>query len=204
MNFNACLGKVYNRGNATQDFLETLVNWARSASDELFAPNSTPVDIFTFIKSTLATPVGKDPSGTPVYHWDSLLHRKAAMLEAMRVHAGFESSWNWTQGVDTKNKQSMEDPRCEETGIFQLSFNITGIHGGALLGFARQMNIDTPDKFIPAMKQNHALCLEMYARAVRLSIAWAGPMIHTHGTNSIIPWLSRPAMSELENLLGQD
>ena len=43
--------------------------------------------------------------------------RRAAMLEVMRVHAGFESSLNWKEGVDRTNKTSMANVTGQETGI---------------------------------------------------------------------------------------
>ena len=33
--------------------------------------------------------------------FEDILHRKACMLEVMRVLARFESSWKWNEGIDT-------------------------------------------------------------------------------------------------------
>lgn len=197
MNFRAALHSVSNRGTPPQSFLEELVTWARQAPDEIFAPNATPVDIFTVIKPQLATPVGSDPSGTPIFHWNSLLHRKAAMLEAMRVHAGFESSWNWKEGVDTTNRTSMANEAGQETGIFQVSFDSLYLGNKALMPFAQTHEIDTVEKFIPAMKIDARLALEYYARLVRVSVAWAGPLIR----GDVLPYLRRDSMAEFEALI---
>src|SRR4051812_39461556 len=101
--FNATLAPVGNRGSAPRSFLTELVAWARTAPGEIFAPNRVPMDAYAAIKSSLATEAGHDPSGTPIYHWDSLSHRRAAMLELMRVHAGRESEWHWNEAVDKTN-----------------------------------------------------------------------------------------------------
>lgn len=176
------------------------MSWARTAPDVIFAPNAVPVDIFTVIKPRLGSPAGKDASGTNLYQWDSFLHRKAAMLEAMRVHAGMESSWNWNEGVDVTNKTSMTHIEGQETGIFQVSFDSTYLGGGAMKPFAATHCIDTPEKFIPKMKSDHRLAMEYYARLVRVSIRWAGPLLRS-GEDSVYPWLNRAAVAEFERAL---
>lgn len=200
MTFRATKARVHNRGTPPDGFLEELIEWARKAPDDIFSPNAVPVDIFTVIKSSLATPAGNDGAGGPVYHWDNFLHRKAALIEAMRVHAGMESSWTWILGVDITNSTSMAHISGQETGIFQVSFDSTWLGGNAMKPFAVAHNIETPEKFIPAMKRNHLLALEYYARLARVSIAWAGPLLR-HGNDSVYPWLSRAAVAEFEGFL---
>lgn len=197
--YTACLATVFNRGKPTPAFLDELIAWARTAPDDIFAPNNVPVDIFTVIKSHLATIVSENSAGR-VYRWDSLLHRKAALCEAMRVHAGMEASWKWNEGVDRTNKTSMRNIAGQETGIFQVSFDSTYLGGGAMKPFVVKHNIETPQKFIPAMKKDHALALEYYARLVRVSIRWAGPLLR-HGEDSVYPWLRRAAVAEFMKLL---
>lgn len=184
MTFFATKARVTNRGQPPDSFLEQLVTWGRSASDEIFAPNPNPADIYADVKPILGP-------------WQTLLHRRAAMLEVMRVHAGFESSWNWSEGVDTTNQSSLHNKNGEETGIFQVSFDSTFIANGAMKPFATEHGISIVDAFIPAMKSNHWLAMEYYARLVRVNIKWAGPIIR----HEIDPWLSRAAVAEFESLL---
>lgn len=200
MNFRFTKAKVYNRGNPPDGFLAELIEWAKTAPDSLFAPNAVPVDIYTVIKSSLATYGGHDPSGSPTSYWDSLKQRKAALMEAMRVHAGMESSWTWILGVDETNKHSQTHIEGEETGIFQVSFDSLSLGHGALKQFAEAHGIDTPAAFIAKMKSDHRLALEYYARLSRVSIAWAGPLLR-HGQDSVYPWLSRAAVEEFMGLL---
>lgn len=199
MTFKETKAVVSNRGCAPDSFLTEQVEWARSAPDDIFAPNTIAVEIYSVIKSRLGTPEGKDAAGVPVYHWDDLLHRKAALLEAQRVHALFESSCKWDEGVD-RSARDRSDPETQESGAFQVSFDSTELHHRAMLPFAIKHGIDTPSKFIPAMKADHALALEYYSRLVRGDISWAGPLIR-NGLNSVYPWLRRPAMSEYRALL---
>ncbi len=184
MIFSATKARVKNRGNPPDSFLAQLVVWGRTASDEIFAPNPNPSDIYALIRPILGP-------------WENLLHRRAAMLEAMRVHAGFESSWNWNEGVDTTNQTSMHNRNGEETGIFQVSFDSTFIADHAMLPFAVEKGIGTVGSFIPEMKSNHPLALEYYGRLVRINIKWAGPLLR----HEVDPWLSRAAVSEFQELL---
>lgn len=204
MRFSAALAFIQDRGRAPIAFLEELVAWGRTAPAEIFAPNRVPNDAYAIVKSRLGTQLGVDSSGTPIFIWDGLSHRRAAMLELMRVHAGRESSWKWSEGVDKTNKTSMRKKTGEETGIFQVSFDSTwldSVEGKDIMGaFVQLRSIGTPEKFIPAMKANHPLAMEYYARLVRVSVAWAGPLIR-HGADSVFPYLNRDSMREFQALL---
>lgn len=184
MAYLAVKQRVSNRGTPPDSFLGQLIAWGKAAPAEIFEPNTNPADIYAAVKPILGP-------------WESLMHRRAAMLEVMRVHAGFESSWNWNEGVDTTNKTSMTHREGEETGIFQVSFDSTYLGDGAMKPFAVANGIGTVGSFIPAMKSNHDLALEYYARLVRISIAWAGPLKR----HEIDPWLSKLAVTEFIALL---
>lgn len=184
MNFVAAKAKVLNRGVPPDSFLSELVAWGRDADAEIFAPNPNPKDIYSYVLPILGP-------------WLNLLHRRAAMLEVMRVHAGFESSWNWNEGVDVTNETSMLHLEGQETGAWQVSFDSTYLGDGAMKPFAVAHGIGTPGSFIPAMKEYHALAMEYYARLIRVSIAWAGPLKR----GEINPWLSRAAVEEFQTLL---
>ncbi len=120
------------------------------------------------------------------------------MLELMRVHAGFESSWKWNEGVDVTNHASMTHLEGQETGIFQVSFDSTHL-GTSINQFAISKGIGTVGSFIPEMKSNHPLALEYYARLVRINIKWAGPLIR----HEVDPWLSKASVSQFQELLSQ-
>lgn len=204
--FAAALAMIENRGRAPLAFLEELVAWGRTAPAEIFAPNRVPNDAYAVIKPFLGSKEGNDASGTPIYVWQGLLHRRAAMLELMRVHAGLESSWKWEEGVDRTNARSQRDKRAEETGIFQVSFDSTyldSVEGKNIMGQflkANGVDDDKPETFIPRMKTDHAFAFEFYARLVRVSIAWAGPLIR-HGQGSVYPYLNGSSMLEFLGLL---
>jgi hypothetical protein len=106
--FIACKQKVHNRGRAPDSFLEELVAWGRSAPAEVFAKNNK-FDTYSSVVNQLGP-------------WQGDLHRRAVMLDVLRVLGGFESSWDWKAGVDTTNPTS-NIPCTEETGLFQCSGN---------------------------------------------------------------------------------
>jgi len=183
MNFLYSKARVLNRGNPPDSFLVALVDWAKNAPMELFAPNPEPLDIYTYVKPILGP-------------WTSVEYRRGVMMEVMRVHAGFESSWNWNEGVDHTNQTSMSHITGQETGIFQVSFDSTYLAQGVMKTFASVFGIDTPETFIPEMKSNHKLALDYYAHLIRFNVQWAGP-IKRH---EIDPWLSRKSSDELRVL----
>jgi len=182
MKFFATKARVSNRGVPPDEFLTELVEWGRSEFDSIFEANPNPADIYALISHELGP-------------WQNLLHRRAAMLEAARVHAGLESSWKFNEGKDPGNPNP--DPKSWETGLFQVSFDSTEIHSSAMRPYAIAKGIGTVGSFISQMKTDHKLAFEYYARLVRISIAWAGPL-KRHEVN---PWLSRASVTEFESLL---
>ena len=176
--------RVFNRGVAPDEFLTELIAWGKSAPDDIFAPNPNPADIYADVKPILGP-------------WENLLHRRAALLEVMRVVSGFESSWNWNEGVDVTNHTSLTHLFGQETGIFQVSFDSTLLAEGAMKSFALANGIGTAGSFISQMKVNHPLALEYFARLSRINIRWDGPLIR----HEIDPWLSRASVSEFQSLL---
>src|SRR5689334_4383131 len=97
---------VANRGVRPDDFLDQLVAWGKKAPDEIFEPN-THIDVYSSVFDALGP-------------WQDITHRRAVMLEVMRVLAGFESSWNWNEGRDTSNPSSVTLDTTE-AGAWQVS-----------------------------------------------------------------------------------
>lgn len=197
MIFKETKTEVSNRGVPPDSFLTELVEWARMADASIFLPNAVPLDIYAVIRPTLGP--WRLTDGEPAPY---LFHRRAAMCEAMRVHAGLESSWNWNEGVDTTNKSSMANIEGQETGIFQVShdsFNLD--HEGVLTAWlATQLQDGLREDtatFIIEMKADHDLALEFYARLVRINTRWAGPLVSGAVTHCVRPY----AVEEFQRLL---
>lgn len=199
-----------NHGQPPTTFLTDIVNWCRQAPDSLFAPNDVPVDIFTAIKPKLGTLVSEDEGGRH-FKWDNILHRRAAFCEAATIHSGRESDWRYHIGVDTTNRRSQSDIKAEEAGIFQVSFDSVFLPHGRkeeLWELAEGLGIDTPEKFIHAMKfrieerteVQRRIVFDWYAAIMRRSITWAGPFVR-HNADSVYPYLRRAAMLEFQQLL---
>ncbi|WP_237478220.1 hypothetical protein [Lichenibacterium dinghuense] len=182
MAFHATKHRVLNRGIAPDSFLDELIDWGTQASDDIFAPNKN-VDIYSAIAAVLGP-------------WQGILHRKAVMLEVMRVLAGFESSWDWNAGPDKSNPASIAEVTME-AGAWQVSADslkfgqdlkdLVNERAGTLNG-----NI-----FQKAMKQDHQLAMEYIARLLRHTVDHNGP-VERH---EIDPWLRRDAVAEFQSAL---
>jgi len=182
MAFNATKQKVFNRGQPPDSFLEQLVDWGKAAPGEIFERNEHH-DIYTNVFRVLGP-------------WESLQHRRAAMLEVMRVLAGFESSWDWNAGVDSNNPDS-NTPETTEAGAFQVSADSMAF--GDELENLVLSRIGTTDgtKFQAAMKQDHQLAMEYVARLLRRTVNHHGPVKR----HEIDEWLRRDAVSEFQALV---
>src|SRR5262249_55839786 len=122
--------------------------------------------------------------------WRDLLHRRAVMLEVMRVLAGFESSWMWTAGRDRDNHRPGE--RTSEAGAWQVSADSMG--NGKELETLVQAKVGSLEalNFQRAMKHNHTLAMEYIARLLRRTVRHNGPVKR----HEIDPWLRKDAVAE--------
>lgn len=174
--------RVLTRGRPPDSFLDRLVRWGRHAPDAVFAPNDRH-DIYAIIHEKLGP-------------WRDLLHRRAAMLEALRVLAGFESSWRWTEGRDHTNP-NVDRPANEETGAFQVSADSMDLDPGLREYVVAVLGSDDTALFIQQMKRDPDFAIGYAARVLRVTTAHHGPVKRLE----IVPWLYRPAMREFERLL---
>lgn len=199
MMFNATNARVFNRGMTPDSFLKELVEWGRSAYVEIFDPNDVMdgSDIYNKIKTELGP-------------WTDLLTRRCAMLEVMRVLAGFESGWDWTEGVDTSRLGSTT-PENAEAGAWQVSYGSR--HSSLELQILLDANkITNGIQFQQAMKFNHVLAMDYVSRLMRHNTRENGPLYKGAERDairkslrgpeqSIYPWLSRWAVEEFKILL---
>jgi hypothetical protein len=189
MTFHTTKANVPNRGVAPDSFLTELVNWGKTAPEEIFAARPSPQgkpdpDIYVQLNPELGP-------------WSSPQHRRAAMLECLRVLAGFESSWNWTEGVDMTNAHSLAHIEGQETGAFQVSFDSVAFSPELAECVNRYCGGVTAGLFIPAMKANHNFAMEYVARLLRHSWKWDGPIRRGELQNA----LNRDSCAEFQSLL---
>jgi len=181
--FVATKHNVSNRGKAPDPFLNELVDWALQAPDEIFAVNEHH-DVYSNVVGELGP-------------WTGLTHRKAAMLEVLRVLGGFESSWKWEEDVDTNNPTS-NTPCTAEAGIFQCSGNSMEIDP-SLKALMEETTATTDCKrFRTETKDNHRFAIEYCARLLRFTTNHHGPVKR----KEINTWLRRDAVAEFERFLG--
>ena len=182
MAYKATKQRVWNRGVPPDHFLDELVAWGKIAANDIFAPNSAR-DVYSNVFGTLGP-------------WQGLSHRRAVMLEVMRVLAGFESSWNWNEGRDTTNKTSVT-PTTIEAGAWQVSAN-SMVFGPELKSLVlAKVGAADGNSFQRAMKVNHQLAMEYIARLLRRTVNHNGPVKR----HEIDRWLSKDAVAEFQSLL---
>ena len=182
MPLHATKQPVSNRGIPPDNFLDQLVAWGRTAPDDIFAPNSQ-TDIYSNVFGVLGP-------------WEDLRHRRAVMLEVMRVLAGFESSWDWEAGVDVTNPTSTT-PDTIEAGAWQVSANSMGFGEELKDLVLTKVGSMNGNDFQRAMKQNHQLAMEYIARLLRRTVNHNGPVKR----HEIDPWLRNDAVMEFRDLL---
>jgi hypothetical protein len=182
MAFLAAKQKVLNRGVAPDSFLEELVAWGKEAPDEIFAPNQGE-DVYSNIVDVLGP-------------WQGIRHRRAVMVEVMRVLAGFESSWDWTAGVDVTNPTSTT-PDTIEAGAWQVSANSMAFGPELRALVLGKVGSTDGTAFQQAMKRDHRLAMEYIARLLRRTVNHNGPVKR----HEIDAWLRRDAVEEFQALL---
>lgn len=174
--------RVANRGIPPDSFLDELIDWVLSEPIELFAANALR-DVY----STTLPALGP---------WRSNEHRRAVMVEILRVLAGFESSWRWTVGRDVTNP-NVDHPLNEETGPFQVSADSMAFGKSLRAYVVAELGDASPAAFIRGMKERHRFSIGYAARLLRLTVAHNGPVKRLE----INPWLSRESVREIERLL---
>ena len=182
MTYIATRQKVHNRGVPPTAFLDELVAWGKIANNEIFEPNAHD-DIYSSVKSSLGP-------------WQEGNHRRAVMLEVMRVLAGFESSWEWADGVDVTNASSIT-PDTIEAGAWQVSANSVNFGPELKALVIRTIGSLDGNKFQAEIKQNHEFAMEYIARLLRRTTHHNGPVKR----HEIDEWLKKDAVAEFQNLL---
>jgi hypothetical protein len=186
--FQATKQPVGNRGAPPDSFLDELIAWGKTAPDDIFAADS-PDDaggIYQSVEKQLGP-------------WQGSLHRRAVMLEVMRVLAGFESGWNWNQGIDLTNSFS-SDPNNGDAGAWAVSAN--SMNFGPELKSLVSTKVGTldPVAFQRATKTDHPFAMEYVARVLRRTIRHHGPL----SRHQVDAWLRRDAVGEFQSLIGDD
>jgi hypothetical protein len=182
MPYNATKQHVLNRGVPSDAFLDELIAWGRDAADEIFEPNELS-DVYSSVMNTLGP-------------WQAPPHRRAVMLEVMRVLAGFESSWHWNEGRDTTNASSVTADTIE-AGAWQVSANSMNFGPELKTLIRREVGTLDGNAFQDAMKTNHPLAMEYIARLLRRTTHHNGPVLR----HEIDPWLRRDAVAEFQALM---
>jgi len=170
------------------------VNWGKYAADAIFAVNSDPHDIMAQIEPILGP-------------WKDDNHRRAALMEVLRVLGMFESSGNFDEGKDPDNHNP--NPESWETGAWQVSYDSRTL-GRDLSEMLAEEEIHDAIQFQALMKSDHRLAADYIARLLRHTWKANGPCYkdrhifkgHLQDPNeSIYPWLRKDSMREFQSLI---
>ncbi|RIZ67968.1 MAG: hypothetical protein D0528_09445 [Methylococcales bacterium] len=183
--YSACHQAVNEQhDNPPNSFLDQLIDVINSLPDEVFEKNNRH-DIYSVMLGSLGP-------------YSSLLHRKAVMCEVLRVQAGFESDWNWNEGVDITNSNSTTHKEGEETGAFQVSWDSMPFDNSLKKCMDRLAGGHDVDTFINKMKSNHVLAVEYCARLLRFNTTWCGTI---NDPKKVIAHVRRDAVAEFQSFL---
>jgi hypothetical protein len=183
--YNACRHAVsIQHEQPPISFLDQLIDAINPLSDDVFAKNDL-TDIYSAMKSSLGP-------------YDGLLHRKAVMCEVLRVQAAFESDWNWNEGVDINNANSVAHADGQETGAFQVSADSMRFDKSLPACVKRLAGKNDVATFIEAMKSNHALAVEYCARLLRFNTKWCGTI---NKPSQVTSHVRRDAVAEFQTFL---
>ncbi len=166
-------------------FLDELIAWGREAPDEIFSPKGTN-EIYVTVLHYLGP-------------YEGVMHRRAVMLEVMRVLAGHETDWNWNAGVDSHPQSEVKTAQTTEAGAWQVSANSMNLAPELRHLVHTRIGSTNPIKFQHAMKKDHSLAMEYIARSLRNRIDTHGPVVRCTKTTpprGIGSNLSRDAVTE--------
>jgi hypothetical protein len=182
--FKACLEPINpQHGPVPAEFLNELVSVIAELPDEMFEVNDR-ADIYWHLH--------------PVFSpYADLTYRRAVMCEALRVDGGFESDWNWEEGVDNTNHTSLTHLVGQETGLWQVSADSLIFDPSLPACLDRVVGAHDVETFIKSMKTNHALAIEYVVRLLRFNTSWSGPI----NRNEVLWNVRRECVSEFISCL---
>lgn len=182
MKYKYLNSKVLNRGTCPNSFLNNFIEIAKSSPNDWYQVNQEINDVYNLIR----------PKFGP---WKNIIHRKAALLECMRVLGGFESSWDWNEGVDTTNPTSNTDETIE-AGLWQISYN-SRYFGPDLKKLLLNFNITNGNNFQIVTKTNHSFAFEYAVKLFRHTIGHNGPLKR----KEVLPWMKQECIDELIEII---
>ena len=150
-------------------FLDELIAWGRSAPDEIFLPRGAN-EVYVTVVHFLGP-------------YNDGLHRRAVMLEVMRVLAGHETEWDWNHGVDGNPQPEVKTVLTTEAGAWQVSANSMANAPELRHLVLTRVGSDDPIQFQQAMKTDHVLAMEYIARSLRNRVDTHGPCSELKGQN---------------------
>lgn len=192
MTFNHTLSPVVHGDSQSKDsppidFLTDIVALVKQMDNSIFAPNTEVHDVFNGITGWQGEKLSPE--------W--FIHRKAVMLEVLRVLGGFESTWNWNEGKDQSSHHE-NDEETESAGLWQISYNSRAFGNDLRLLIAR-WNILSGYDFQAITKLKKSFAVEYAVRLFRHTTQHNGPLKR----GEVQTQLNFDAIEEFKQLLNE-
>ena len=183
---SACLQKVSNRGVPPLSVVQDIIAEVKATPDSVFAVNEN-ADIYSLVKPELGP-------------YPSIKNRKAVMADVLIVLAGFESSWDYTEGRDLS--ASNTGACTMEAGMFQTSGNANAFSPTLGVFQKAKCGNNTCDGFRACAKAPGSAFKKEFTightiRLLRFTTKHHGPLVR----KEVNKWLSKSCVSQIEALL---
>ncbi len=184
---SSCYRSIPNQGKIPTAVLNNIIDFVRSAPDQVFQENSEQ-DIYWLFAKTLG----------PII---TLKQRRAVMADTQIVLGALESSWGYGVGRDPATPASKP---CNEyeAGMFQVSSNSMAFGGGKLTTLFKAacgsyMTLGTCQAFQKCTKEEPAFAHSYVALLLRYTTKHHGPIIR----GTVGKYLSKSCQKEIEAIL---
>lgn len=185
---SSCYRSIPNQGKIKTEVLNNIIDFVRSAPDEVFAKNEEQ-DLYWLLAKTMG----------PI---TTIKQRRAVMADTQIVLGALESSWRYGIGRDPKTPASKP---CNEweAGMFQVSSNTLANFGKGKLttlfnaACGNYMSLGTCQGFQKCTKEEPAFAHSYVALLLRYTTRHHGPLLR----GTVGKYLSKSCQNEIEGIL---
>jgi hypothetical protein len=167
---DACLVRNSKRGTPKKDVVEEIIEYVSEMPDSDFSVNAK-YDIYSHMAPKFSE------------YTKGIKKRRALMAAVLTNLAGWESTWDWNEGIDTTNISSTKSKCSEEAGLLQTSGDAMNFDKSLVRLFESSCKAYTKgtkcDRFIACSKDpgaNHRFTVIFTAMLLRHTTNHHGPI----------------------------
>lgn len=185
---SSCYRSIPNQGKIKPEVLNNIIDFVRSAPDEVFEKNNEQ-DLYWLLSKSMG----------PI---TTLKQRRAVMADTQIVLGALESSWRYGIGIDPATSTSKP---CDEweAGMFQCSSNTLANFGKGKLtalfkaACGNYMSLGTCKAFQKCTKEEPAFAHSYVALLLRYTTRHHGPLLR----GNVAKYMSKSCQNEIEAIL---